>query len=104
MAELSSGERDMLADIMRRVTIRYDNLFEISFPYSMGFHQRPTDGQPHPEYHFHAHYYPPLLRSATVQKFMVGYEMMGSPQRDITPENAAARLAELSETHYLDRA
>jgi UDPglucose--hexose-1-phosphate uridylyltransferase len=103
MAELSAQERDLLADIMRRVTIRYDNLFEIQFPYSMGFHQRPTDGQPHPEYHFHAHYYPPLLRSATVQKFMVGYEMMGSPQRDITPESAAARLAELSETHYLDR-
>ena len=103
MFELTAQERDLLADIMRRLTIRYDNLFEISFPYSMGFHQRPTDGRPHPEYHFHAHYYPPLLRSATVQKFMVGYEMMGSPQRDITPESAAARLAELSETHYLDK-
>jgi UDPglucose--hexose-1-phosphate uridylyltransferase len=102
MHELTSQERDQLADAMRRVTTRYDNLFEMSFPYSMGFHQRPTDGQPHPEFHFHAHYYPPLLRSATVQKFMVGYEMLGSPQRDITPESAAARLAETSETHYLD--
>jgi UDPglucose--hexose-1-phosphate uridylyltransferase len=101
--ELSEPERDLLGNILRRTTIRYDNLFETSFPYSMGFHQRPTDGQPHPEWHFHAHYYPPLLRSATVQKFMVGYEMLGSPQRDITPESAAALLAQANEIHYLDR-
>jgi UDPglucose--hexose-1-phosphate uridylyltransferase len=69
----------------------------------MGFHQRPTDGQAHPEWHFHAHYYPPLLRSATVQKFMIGYELLGSPQRDITPESASQRLVEAGETHYLDR-
>ncbi|MGA2421431.1 MAG: UDP-glucose--hexose-1-phosphate uridylyltransferase [Candidatus Acidiferrum sp.] len=101
--ELATLERDLLADILRRTTIRYDNLFETAFPYSMGFHQRPTDGLPHPEWHFHGHYYPPLLRSATVQKFMVGYEMLGSPQRDITPEGAAALLAEAGEIHYLDR-
>jgi UDPglucose--hexose-1-phosphate uridylyltransferase len=92
-----------LADILRRVTIRYDNLFETSFPYSMGFHQRPSDGQPHPEWHFHAHYLPPLLRSATVQKFMVGYELLATPQRDITAESAAGRLREMSEKHYLER-
>jgi UDPglucose--hexose-1-phosphate uridylyltransferase len=69
----------------------------------MGFHQRPTDDQPHSECHFHAHYYPPLLRSATIQKFMVGYEMLGSPQRDITPESAAAQLCRLSAIHHRER-
>ena len=103
MDELSASESALLADALRGVTTRYDNLFETSFPYSMGFHQRPTDDQPHPEWHFHAHYLPPLLRSATVQKFMVGYELLGSPQRDITPESAAARLREVPEIHYLDR-
>jgi UDPglucose--hexose-1-phosphate uridylyltransferase len=103
MDELTEAERDLLAGILKQLTTRYDNLFEVPFPYSMGFHQRPTDGQPHPEWHFHAHYYPPLLRSATVQKFMVGYEMMATPQRDITPESAAARLREMSEIHYADR-
>jgi UDPglucose--hexose-1-phosphate uridylyltransferase len=68
----------------------------------MGFHQEPTDGESHPEFHFHAHYFPPLLRSATVQKFMVGYELLAGPQRDITAEGAAARLRNLAETHYLD--
>ena len=102
-ADLTSGERDLLGDILRRITIRYDNLFEAPFPYSMGFHQRPLDGEPHPELHFHAHYLPPLLRSATVQKFMVGYELLASPQRDLTPETAAERLAATSEVHYLDR-
>jgi len=103
MAELNDGERNLLADILKQLTTRYDNVFEISFPYSMGFHQRPTDGEPHAEWHLHAHYYPPLLRSATVQKFMVGYEMLGTPQRDITPESAAERLRHLSGTHYRDR-
>jgi UDPglucose--hexose-1-phosphate uridylyltransferase len=92
-----------LADILRRVTARYDNLFEISFPYSMGFHQAPFDGQNHESWHFHAHYYPPLLRSATVRKFMVGFEMLGMPQRDITPETAAERLRGLDEVHYKHR-
>jgi UDPglucose--hexose-1-phosphate uridylyltransferase len=92
-----------LADILKRITTRYDNLFQIRFPYSMGFHQAPTDGAEHPEWHFHSHFYPPLLRSATVRKFMVGYEMLASPQRDITPESAAERLRSLSEVHYSER-
>lgn len=100
--EMSDVEKNALADVMKRLTTRYDNLFETSFPYTMGFHQRPTDGDAHPEWHFHAHYYPPLLRSATVRKFMVGYEMLGTPQRDITPESAAERLRTLPETHFLD--
>ncbi|HXJ05345.1 MAG TPA: UDP-glucose--hexose-1-phosphate uridylyltransferase [Candidatus Acidoferrum sp.] len=102
LATLEDTEPRDLADILRRLTIRYDNLFETAFPYSMGFHQEPTDGESHPEFHFHAHYFPPLLRSATVQKFMVGYEMLAGPQRDITPEGAAARLRNLAEKHYLD--
>jgi UDPglucose--hexose-1-phosphate uridylyltransferase len=102
MPDLSNSEKDSLADLMKRLTIRYDNLFESSFPYSMGFHQRPADSHPHPEWHFHAHYYPPLLRSATVQKFIVGYELLGTPQRDLSPEEAASRLAACSEIHYLD--
>lgn len=89
---LDEAERSALADLLKRLTICYDRLFEAPFPYSMGFHQRPTDGQSHPEWHLHAHYYPPLLRSATVRKFMVGFEMLGTPQRDITPEAAAERL------------
>jgi UDPglucose--hexose-1-phosphate uridylyltransferase len=101
MDELSDVERNAFADILRQITTRYDNLFEVSFPYTMGFHQRPTDGQPHPEWHFHAHYLPPLLRSATVQKFMVGYEMLATPQRDITPEAAAERLRSVPAEHYL---
>jgi UDPglucose--hexose-1-phosphate uridylyltransferase len=100
--ELGEGEKRGLADILKRVTTRYDNLFQSSFPYTMGFHQRPTDDQPHPEWHFHAHFYPPLLRSATVRKFMVGYEMLAMPQRDITAEAAAGRLREMPERHYLD--
>jgi UDPglucose--hexose-1-phosphate uridylyltransferase len=98
MSDLSSEERDGLADILKRLTTRYDHLFDISFPYSMGFHQCPTDGQQHPEWHLHAHFFPPLLRSATVRKFMVGYEMLGTPQRDITPESAAARLREMKDS------
>ena len=95
---LEEPERDALADILRRLTARYDNLFDVSFPYSAGFHQAPTDGQPHPEWHLHMHFFPPLLRSATVKKFMVGYEMLGEPQRDITPETSAERLRDLPET------
>jgi UDPglucose--hexose-1-phosphate uridylyltransferase len=95
MDEFSDEERDGLAAILKATTARYDRLFQVSFPYSMGFHQRPTDGAEHPEWHFHAHFYPPLLRSATVRKFLVGYEMLATPQRDITAESAAARLREL---------
>jgi len=100
LVELSAEENAALADIMIRLTTRYDNLFEVSFPYSMGFHQSPADGQIYPQCHLHAHYYPPLLRSATVRKFMVGYEMLGMPQRDLTPESAAERLRAMSEVHY----
>lgn len=103
MAQLNSDERDLLGDILRRITIRYDNLFETAFPYSMGFHQQPTGDQDHEAWHLHAHYFPPLLRSATVRKFMVGYELLASPQRDLTPEAAATRLRDAGETHYLDR-
>ncbi len=102
LEDLSNDERNALADILREATIRYDNLFHTSFPYTMGFHQRPTDGEAHPEFQLHAHFYPPLLRSATVKKFMVGYELLATPQRDITPESAAKLLREVSSTHYLD--
>jgi UDPglucose--hexose-1-phosphate uridylyltransferase len=100
LAELDDDGRTALANIIKRLTTRYDNLFEISFPYTMGIHQQPTDGEAHPEWHMHLHFYPPLLRSATVKKFMVGYEMLGMPQRDLTPEAAAARLRDLSEVRF----
>jgi UDPglucose--hexose-1-phosphate uridylyltransferase len=96
LVELSTGERDALADLLQKLTTRYDNLFGVPCPYSMGFHQAPTDKLPHAEWHLHAHYYPPLLRSATVRKFMVGFEMLGDPQRDLTPEQAAERLRAVS--------
>ena len=103
LTELTSAETSALADILKTITTRYDNLFEVSFPYSMGFHQAPLDGQNHREWLLHAHFYPPLLRSATVRKFMVGYEMLAMPQRDITPESAAERLRTLPEIHYKQR-
>lgn len=102
--QMENAEKDALADLMKQLTTRYDNLFDVSFPYTMGFHQRPTDGRAHHEWHFHAHYYPPLLRSAAIRKFMVGYEMLATPQRDLTPEAAARRLRDLSSAHYLDGA
>ncbi|HYJ78266.1 MAG TPA: UDP-glucose--hexose-1-phosphate uridylyltransferase [Longimicrobiaceae bacterium] len=98
LAALDDGERDALADILRRLTARYDNLFGVPFPYSAGVHQAPTDGAAHPEWHLHLHFLPPLLRSATVRKFMVGYELLAEPQRDLTPESAAERLRALPET------
>jgi len=100
LPELNLGEREGLADVLKRLTTRFDNLFQTSFPYTMGFHQLPTDKREHPEWHFHAHFYPPLLRSATVRKFMVGFEMLGMPQRDITPEAAAQRLRACPEEHF----
>jgi UDPglucose--hexose-1-phosphate uridylyltransferase len=100
LTDLSDAERASLAQVLKQLTVRYDNLFETSFPYTMGLHQRPTDGLPHPEWHLHLHFYPPLLRSATVKKFMVGYEMLANPQRDLTPEAAAARLRAQAETRY----
>lgn len=92
LAEFDSAQQLALAEILKRLTAACDRLFDVSFPYTMGFHQRPTDGQEHRECHFHGHFYPPLLRSASVRKFMVGFEMLGMPQRDITPESAAERL------------
>jgi UDPglucose--hexose-1-phosphate uridylyltransferase len=97
---MDAAQKAGLADILKQVTTRYDNLFQTSFPYTMGFHQSPTDLKSHPEWHFHAHFYPPLLRSATIRKFMVGFEMLGMPQRDITPESAAERLRAVSDQHY----
>ncbi|GAC1415199.1 MAG: UDP-glucose--hexose-1-phosphate uridylyltransferase [Acidobacteriaceae bacterium] len=101
--DLTAEERTGLAQILKAVTTLYDNLFQISFPYTMGFHQRPTHGQGHDLMHFHAHFYPPLLRNAEIRKFMVGFEMLGQPQRDLTPETAAARLRALPAQHYLDQ-
>ncbi|WP_430812407.1 MULTISPECIES: UDP-glucose--hexose-1-phosphate uridylyltransferase [unclassified Carboxylicivirga] len=100
ITQLSDDERLALADAYKKLTVMYDNLFEVSFPYSAGMHQAPTDGEEHPEWHLHMHFYPPLLRSATVKKFMVGYEMMANAQRDITPEQAAQRLRDLPAVHY----
>jgi len=103
LTEFDAEERLAAAQVLSELAVRYDNLFETSFPYTMGIHQRPTDGQEHPEWHLHWHFYPPLLRSATVRKFMVGYEMLATPQRDLTAESAAERLRELSAVRY-DRA
>ena len=89
---LNDLQRQGLADLLQRVTAGYNRVFETPFPYSMGFHPAPCDDEAHPEWQFHAHFYPPLLRSATIRKFMVGFELLGSPQRDITPESAAATL------------
>jgi UDPglucose--hexose-1-phosphate uridylyltransferase len=92
VGELTSPERDGLAQALKALNERYDALFRVTFPYTMGLHQPPTDGSTADGFHLHAHFYPPLLRSATVRKFMVGYEMLAGPQRDITPEIAAERL------------
>ncbi len=92
LTRLAPDEVHALADVLHRITAAYDKVFQTTFPYSMGFHQQPTDAQEHPHTHLHAHFYPPLLRSAEVRKFMVGFEMLATPQRDITPEAAAERL------------
>lgn len=98
--DFSAAETTAFAAILKKLTTLYDNLFEISFPYSAGMHQAPVNDGEHPEWHWHMHFYPPLLRSATVKKFMVGYEMLANPQRDITPEWAAEKLRSLPEVHY----
>ena len=100
MNELADQEARSLSEILQRVSSTYDKIFGVPFPYSMGFHQSPSDDGPHPEWHFHAHYYPPLLRSATIRKFMVGFELLAEAQRDITAETAAKRLREQPEEHY----
>ena len=94
LPELNHGERDALAGILKRLLEKYDLLFNVSFPYSMGWHGAPMDDGDNDHWQVHAHFYPPLLRSATVKKFMVGYEMLGEAQRDLTPEQAAAGLRE----------
>lgn len=103
LPDLNDGERNSLSDILKRLLTKYDNLFETSFPYSMGWHGAPGWDENRPAWQLHAHFYPPLLRSATVKKFMVGYEMMAEVQRDITAEQAAQRLRALSEIHYKQR-
>ncbi|XP_045156716.2 galactose-1-phosphate uridylyltransferase-like isoform X1 [Mercenaria mercenaria] len=106
LEDLTESQRNDLADIMKRLLIKYDNLFEVSFPYSMGWHGAPTGSYHHEDcshWQLHAVYYPPLLRSATVRKFMVGYEMLATSQRDLTPEMAAIKLKELPDMHYKDR-
>ena len=100
IAEMDDTQLNDLSDALRRITTRYDNLFKVSFPYSAGIHQAPTDGAKHPEWDFHVHFYPPLLRSASIKKFMVGYEMLANPQRDVTAEWSAAQLREQSEKHF----
>jgi UDPglucose--hexose-1-phosphate uridylyltransferase len=95
--EFSEATRAGFADIIKQTTVRYDNLFQVSFPYAMGMHQSGA-----PDFHFHAHYFPPLLRSATVRKFMIGFEMLGEPQRDFTPEQGAAILRDLPGIHFKD--
>ncbi|MEN8138110.1 MAG: UDP-glucose--hexose-1-phosphate uridylyltransferase [Bacteroidota bacterium] len=97
---MTQEEKEAFSEAIKQITVRYDNLFEISFPYSAGIHQAPTDSENHQSYHWHMSFYPPLLRSATVKKFMVGYEMFGNPQRDITAEFSAKRLRELSDIHF----
>lgn len=100
ISEMTDAERNAWASILKELLIRYDNLFQMSFPYSMGIHQAPTTGRDYPEFQMHQHFFPPLLRSATIRKFQVGYEMSGEPQRDITPEQAAERLRTLPAVHY----
>ncbi|MFM2212967.1 MAG: Galactose-phosphate uridylyltransferase [Bacteroidota bacterium] len=97
---MTQEEFKAFAAILKGITVKYDNLFETSFPYSSGIHQAPTDRVSHPEWHFHMHFYPPLLRSATVKKFMVGYEMLGEAQRDLSPEQSAKILRDLPLVHY----
>ena len=103
MNDLADSERDDLADILKRMLTRYDNLFETSFPYSMGWHGAPFDDGENSHWQLHRSLYPPLLRSATVRKFMVGFEMLGEAQRDLSAEQAAQRLRDLSEVHYTER-
>jgi UDPglucose--hexose-1-phosphate uridylyltransferase len=100
LPSLAPGEREALAGIVKSLTVRYDNLFRCSFPYSMGWHARPTDGAPHPHWRLHAVFLPPLLRSAAVRKFLVGYELTAEPQRDLVAEQAAERLRALPVRHF----
>ena len=100
LPDLDETQRSGLAEILKRLLVKYDNLFEVSFPYSMGWHGAPYNGGDNSHWQLHAHFYPPLLRSASVKKFMVGYEMLAEAQRDITAEQAAQRLRDTSDYHY----
>jgi UDPglucose--hexose-1-phosphate uridylyltransferase len=100
LTDLTDAGRTSPAEILRAFLIRYDNLFETSFPYSMGWHSAPNGPEDVSHWQLHAHFYPPLLRSASVKKFMVGYEMLAEAQRDLTPEQAAQRLREVPAVHY----
>jgi len=104
ITDLTDGERNGCADILKRLTCRYDNLFQTEFPYSMGWHGAPTMKGSFDHWQLHAHFYPPLMRSATVRKFMVGFEMLAESQRDMTAESAAERLRSLSDIHYKEAA
>jgi UDPglucose--hexose-1-phosphate uridylyltransferase len=103
LPELKAKERDALSDILKCLLTRYDNLFESSFPYSMGWHGAPFNGRDNEHWQLHAHFYPPLLRSATIKKFMVGYEMLAEAQRDVTAEQAAKSLRDLPDIHYKEK-
>lgn len=100
ITDLSEAQRSDLALALKQLTSRYDNLFQCSFPYSMGWHGAPFTEGDHEHWQLHAHFYPPLLRSATVRKFMVGYELLAETQRDLTAEQAAERLRAVSDVHY----
>ncbi|MEX1058644.1 MAG: galactose-1-phosphate uridylyltransferase, partial [Natronospirillum sp.] len=100
LSDLTAAERASLSTLLQRLTTRYDNLFQTSFPYSMGWHGAPFNDDDTAPWQVHAHFFPPLLRSASVRKFMVGYEMMAEAQRDITPEQAALRLRTQSTEHF----
>ena len=100
ISKITEEEIKSYAEMIQIITVKYDNLFKTSFPYSAGIHQAPTDGLDHEEWHFHMHFYPPLLRSATVKKFMVGYELLAEAQRDLTAEQSAEILRNLSTQHY----
>ena len=103
ITDLSLSQSQSLAQILKWLTIKYDNLFQCSFPYSMGWQGAPFDQRDHPEWNLHAHFYPPLLRSASIKKFMVGYEMLAEAQRDISPEQAAEKLAQQESIHYSEK-
>ena len=92
---MNAEQKNAFAEAVKILTACYDQLFNCAFPYSSGIHQAPTDGNEHKHWHWHMSFYPPLLRSSTVKKFMVGYEMFAMPQRDITAEMAATTLRNL---------
>jgi len=96
---LDDPQRQSLAESLINLLSHYDNLFELPFPYSMGWHQAPFDAMPHEHWQLHAHFYPPLLRSATVRKYVVGYELLAENQRDLSPEEAAERLRSVPSVH-----